>query len=196
MKVESIAMGPAVVVTPEEASAQAIQLLRSLLHHPRPGESVKAQILRAARLAGFDPERAREIWYGRARVLAHEYLQLSGRLAQKEAQINRLLNRLAGLVDAPGLPPDMRMADALALAELVPGVEPWARQMANGARALVVVCLLSLLPQLLITDQADARPVRRGGPALAKVVKGGARSAGPSPARPPAGAVLKGVRHA
>lgn len=196
MDVETAALGPPVVVTAEEAGAQALQMLHRLLHHPRPGESVKAQILRAGRLAGLAPERAREIWYLRAKVMAHEFMQLSARLAQKEARVSRLLDRLAGLVDAPGLPSDICVADALALAELVPGVEPWARRLATGARALVLVCLLSLLPQLLFTDQADARPVRRGGPALAKIVKGGARSAGPGPARLPAGALMKGVRHA
>jgi hypothetical protein len=195
MQVDDV-MGPPVVVTPAEAAAEALQMLHRLLHHPRPGESVKAQIVRAARLAGLDPERAREIWYARAVVKAHEHMQLAGRLAQKEARVNRLLDRLAGLVDAPGLPPDMRVADAMALAELVPGVEPWARKIAMGARALVLVCLLSLLPQLLFTEDADARPVRRGGPAWAKLVKTGARAGGPHPVRLPSHLILKGVRHA
>jgi hypothetical protein len=191
---DDIAIGTPIVVTAEDAAVESMQMLRRLLHHPRPGEGVKAQIVRAARLAGLDPERVREIWYLRAVVKAHEHMQLAGRLAQKEARVNRLLDRLAGMVDAPGLPPDMRVADALALAELVPGVEPWARKLAHGARALVVVCLLSLLPQVLLSDQADARPVRRGGPACAKVIKTGARSCGPQPVRVP---IIKGgLRHA
>lgn len=188
-------MGPPPVVTRDEAAARALHLLHRLLHHRRPGESVKAAIGRAATLAGMDYERARECWYGRALVLGHEIMQLEARVAQREARVARLLDRLAGMMDAPALPPDMRMADALALADLVPGVEPWARSLGHAARALVVVCLLSLLPSLFFSEEADARQVRQGGPAAVKLVKSGARAAGPLrvPFKVP---LTSGVRHA
>lgn len=188
-------MGPPPVVTRDEAAARALHLLHRLLHHRRPGESVKAAIGRAATLAGLDYERAREMWYGRALILGHEIMQMDARVTQREARVARLLDRLAGMAEAPALPPDLRVLDALALAELVPGVELWARSLSQAARALVVVCLLSLLPSLFLSEEADARQVRRGGPAAVKLVKSGARAGGPLrlPVKVP---VHGGVRHA
>ncbi len=186
------AMGPPAIVSREEAAARALHLLHRLLHHRRPGESVKIAVGRAATLAGLDYERAREIWYGRALILGHEIMQMEARVRQREARVARLLDRLAGLSGAPALPPDLRMADALALAEMIPGAEPWARSLTAGARMLVLACVLSLLPSLWLFSPADARPVKRGGPAAVRIVKSAPAGGGRVPLKAPGW----GVRHA
>lgn len=191
-------MGPPFTVTADEAAAQAMHLLHRLLHQRRAGESVKAAIARAATGAGLSFERAREIWYGRAKVMAHEMMQMQGRVAQREARVARLLDRLAGMAGEPGAPVrPSQLAAALDLAEIIPGVEPWARSLSAAARALVVVCLLSMLPALLISQDVEARTVKRGGPAAVKLMRGAAK-AGRAPAGPAPHRVIfaTGVRHA
>lgn len=162
-------IGPVPVYTLADAQARGVELLEKLLHHRRPGESVKAAIGRAARLAGLEYERTREIWYARAKLMAHELMQLEARVDRRDAQLARLLDRLAGLADAPALPPTLTVEEAAQLAQLAPGVEPWARKLGLVARALIVACLFSAVLPVLLDHYADARPVKRGGPVAAKL---------------------------
>lgn len=167
---DALALGPPPVVTPDDAARRGRHLLEKLLGHRRPGESVKGAIVRAATLAGLDAERVREIWYQRAKLLACELMQMEARVSRREAQLARLLDRLAGLTDAPGLPPHLSVADAIDLAERVPEAESWARGLSAAARALILACVMSVLIPIILDASADARPVRRGGPAAEKVM--------------------------
>lgn len=70
---------------------KAATLLRDLVAPPAPGESVKAQIGRAARRAGLSFERSRKIWYGEAqKILAEEWIALQEAVRRRCGDCNDL----------------------------------------------------------------------------------------------------------
>jgi hypothetical protein len=104
-------------------NVKAATLLRDLVAPPAPGESVKAQIGRAARRAGLSFTRSRKIWYGEAQlILAEEWIALQEAVRRRcgdcdelrsesqdlaasidriEAELARLRSRLEGFAASP-----------------------------------------------------------------------------------------------
>lgn len=78
--------------SPMSASAEAATLVRELAE-PRPiGDTVKAALRRAARLVGFSPGRTKAIWYGEARrINAEEIDILRATNARRREQIGKLV---------------------------------------------------------------------------------------------------------
>jgi hypothetical protein len=93
------------------ATVEAARLLQLLAAPATPGESVKSAIRRAARRAGMPAGLAKRLWYGEARRIDADTMDLlrdraAARLEQEDAIDARrsLLARIAACEAALGLP--------------------------------------------------------------------------------------------
>lgn len=163
-------------VTAEQALCRGQQLFLELCGWRRPRETVQAMIVRGAKAAGLEYERARELYYGRVRhFLAHELMQMGARVSHQRERQARQLATLEDMA-ARGLPlPVGAMLPPAAWAEA------WHTELRRGTKAVIVVCLLATTLCAILDSLPDAARVKRGGG------NGGSRVTSVSGGKAPAG---------
>ena len=90
----------------DPVAAEMQQIVRAMADPPRPGESVKSQINRAAKQLDLTARRTESFWYGRGRTLAIEADRLRAALETRRAarrqQLLAELDHLARLTGHKG----------------------------------------------------------------------------------------------